>query len=622
MASNFLDLNGYQSVFNFNQNNIMENSEKIQLLSEYVGGKRDILPNIGQNGYGSDRDEDFTEILADSKYTIFSSALEINTAEGNRRFIQVFNQLLQTHQLQVNDEIVQSTLDKILTNETTIPNAPSRNKQAGHAESNITKPFSSLKKNISENNNLELFKTLIGMVNQQNNSRSKIVENLVDSLCTQRTFNKSTSGVITESFNGLLGIIMDHSGGADDLKKNFQKLMGFKKDGSYLKEVNIFFPKEILESFPAEEGFTKMKEFLGLSGITDDEQKNDYIKYFVKNFFVQDAIGIDQEKLLKLDHYIKEACEDKKANIFALKNDIVNDLYNENTSCKLNESFLDFLLNQKGDILPKQMKNLIIHLGSIEKVKQELLKRDNKDDATIEDAIKEGGREGFANDRELLRKVLQKGDENLLKELIGGSQPLINEEQIFTSVNINQNNQSFQPIREAFNKNQDLSSLNGLAFLFSKLSIVHASEILSDLIPLPQNPQNPQAQGPGVNQLFNNPAVDNFLTDLLGRNFNSAKMLIDIANKEGFQDNVKSSIGKFINTKTINGNDYIALLNMVSDNGPLSLNVMQNDTETSIKLEGDALFRGVLTKDKFYVKQDSPKTLLSQNNPASLALFF
>ena len=601
----------------------MENHEKIQLLSEYVGGKigldwqQDIVNRIRLDGYGSDRTQDFSQILTDPEYKIFSAALD-NKTNGNQRFLQVFDHLstLYLGQHNIHTEELEA-LKKILTTEKLkAPNAPSR----GHPQVNETpteQTFLILKKNISQNKNLQLFNDLLNRIDNQ--TKAGIVENLVNNLCAQRTFNKSTSGVITESFNGLLGIIRDHSGGTQLQAKNFKKLMGITEDGSYSHDTR-FFTNEIMTSFSKEEGLTKMKEFLDISGIKDDKQKNEYIKNFVKNFFAEDAIGIDKEKLLKLDHYIKEACEEKVVKILEIKNEIVENLYIKNTSCKLDESFLDFVLKQEGPITSMQLKNLIIHLGSINKVQEELKKRAQEkrtqDDYKIEDVI-HGGRVGVANDCEFLRKVLQRSDENLLKELIGGSQPLINEEQIFASVNyFSPNNQTFHPIREAFNKNQDLSSLNSLAFLFSKLSADHASEILSDLIPLPQNPQ---AQ---ANQPLNNTAVDNFLTNLLSKNFNSAKMLIDIANKGGFQDNVKSSIGKFINTHSINGNDCIALLSMVADNGPVSLNVMQNNTQTSVEFKGVDLFREVLIKNRFYDNQDSPATLLSQNNPASLALFF
>ena len=124
----------------------------------------------------------------------------------------------------------------------------------------------------------------------------------------------------------------------------------------------------------------------------------------------------------------------------------------------------------------------------------------------------------------------------MLNELIGGSQPLINKEQIFASVDFNAQNQSFQPIREAFNKNQDSSTLNCLALLFSKLPVENTKTILGDLIPPIQQAQD---------------NADNFLTDLLSKNLDSARLLIDLANKADLKENTKSLLSHLINTKSI-----------------------------------------------------------------------
>ena len=604
----------------------MNNSEKRQLLARYVKGQEDlnwqqnVLPNLVHGGYNSDRPGDFMEILADPKYEIFSSALEVNTTEGNQNFTQVFNQLLQTYQFntpgQLNHPIAQTTLNKILTTETTAaPKAPSKKRrqdnddqqqdhhdqQQDHDESNGIKSFSLFKKYISEDNNLELFKYLIAMVDQREKSRSEIVKNLVDSLCDQRSFNKSSDvNGIPNSLKALIDIIQTHSGDADDLKKNFQKLLGVKKDGSYLSAINVFFPKEIIESLPQEDGFTKMKELLDLSGIKDDKQQSEYIKDLVKNYCFKNKADNDPEKFIKSEYYLNEACKNNMAEISEVKDDKVRLLYDEN----IYENSLAFT-NPLG---PKEIKNLIIHFGSVEKVKKILEIRKNEEDFIIPDAIRGGRLGGAADDYEFLREVLQKGNKNLLTELIGGSMPLIDQDQIFRSLEFKASGQhKFEPIVEAFNKNQDLAALNCLSLLFSKLSDYQTDNILNSLIPQTQQ--------------------DNFLTGLLSRNYDSAKMLIDLANKADFQDNIKSSLSHIIANKNIvnieNGN-YIALLNMFTDNGPLSFNFMEGEglEQTSRELRGAEIFAEILSRDQFYNRQESPSILLNQNNPAALALFF
>ena len=603
----------------------MDNRGKRDLLARYVKGEvgldwADVQTCIAQDGYGSDKTDDIVNILAftdntNDNYKIFSSALECNTDEGNQRFKQIFRELTQVIHAQVTDETKNKILERLLTTTTFTPNAPwclrSGIARENHSQYKTEKSFSFLNQSISGNKGLELFDYLIRELPQD--SRPQIVKDAVDSLHEQRSFNKG-SGLrsIQNSLNHLIYIINAHSG--NNLQANFQKLMGVREDGSYSKKMNAFFPREILESFPAEQGFTKMKEALGSSGITDDIQQNKYIKHFVKKLFIEDMIGGDQEKLKKLDHYIRKACNNRTAEIFEFKQNIVETLYNKKISCKLDEHFFDYILKKEDAITSKEIKNLIIYLGSTKKVYEELEKRGAKGNFLIADAID--------NDCEFLRRVLQIGDKNLLNELIGGSQPLINKEQIFASVNFNAQNQSFQPIREALNKNQNSSTLNCLALLFSKLPDENKKTILNNLIPPIQ--QNQQAQGPLANQPINNPVVDNFLTDLLSRNLDSARMLIDLANKAELQGNTKSLLSHIINTggfRVENGN-LIEALNMIVDNGPLAINFTQQNTQISRELTGTELFNEVLRRAQFYNRQDSPYALLLQINPAALPLFF
>jgi len=585
----------------------MSNLEKRKLIISYIKGEAEtdwakVIGGLVLDGYGSDRDQDFSEILADERYAVFSSALKTNIPlDGNdNRFIKVFNHLRGVYQLQQNDELVQNTLINILTNQEKRLNAPTRTRQ--NSDFNQIKSFSSFLDSISNNKTLELFNDLIGLLDQQH--VPDVVSGLVNALCEQRTFKKrNDSDRIETSFLDLLKIINDHSG--PSLDDNLKKLMK-----------NQFFKKEILESFTAEEGFEKMKSYLFIN----DEEKNKYIKNFVLEIFAENSINIEQEKLLKLDYYIRQACKNNEDEIFKFKNKIIENLYNQNISCKLDKSFWNFILEQKGPITLMQMKNLIIHLGSIKKVTEELNKRNNDRDCKIEDAIR-GGRENVIGDCEFLRKVLQRNDENLLKELFGQNPPLINENQIFASVDLAENNQSFKPIRNAFQKNQDSSSLKSLAFLFSKLSEIDKDSILRDLIPeITQNQQaNQQAQGgPAAIQPLNIPTQNNILIELLEKNFDLAKFLIDTANKEGLQRNIQSSLNYFINNKSIGGPNFVALLDMISDNGPLSLNTAQGTGITTTMYKGDELFKQLFLK--FTKNENISALLLDQNNPGALAL--
>ncbi|MFM7620630.1 MAG: hypothetical protein ACKO47_03390 [Alphaproteobacteria bacterium] len=541
--------------------------------------------------------------MADERYAVFSSALKTNIPlDGNdNRFIKVFNHLMTVvYRLQQNSEIVQNTLINILTNQEKRLNAPTRTRT--NADFNEVKSFSSFLDSISNNKTLALFKDLIGLLNQQR--VPDVVSGLVNALCDQRTFKKrNDSDKIETSFLDLLKIINDHSG--PSLNDNIKRLMK-----------NQFFKKEILESFTAEEGFEKMKSYLFI----DDEEKNEYIKNFVLEIFAENSINIEQEKLSKLDYYIRQACKDNEDEIFKFKNKIIENLYNQNISCKLDKSFWNFILKQEGPITLTQMRNLIIHLGSIKTVTEELSKRGNKGDCKIEAAI-HGGRENVIDDCEFLRKVLQRNDENLLKELFSQDPQLINENQIFASVDLAENNQSFKPIRNAFQKNQDLSSLKSLVLLFSELSEANKQSILRDLIPeITQNQQaNQQAQGgPAAIQPLNISTQNNILIELLEKNFDLAKFLIDTANKEGFQRNIQSSLNYFINNKPIRGRNFVALLDMISDNGPLSLNTAQGTGITTTPYQGDELFKQLFLK--FTRNENIFALLLDQNNPGALAL--
>ena len=592
----------------------MEKKDKRELLVRYINAevglrwREDVLPQLQLNGYGSDRSEDIVDILAplNNDYRVFSSALNLNTDDGNRRFKQIFDGLQAIYH-PVPDETKNEILEKLLTTQITTPNPPLHYGGSASARQNYSpyhtdKSFSFLKQNISGGKNLELFDYLIGELPQ--NSRPQIVKDAVDSLHKQRSFNKEPGlSSIKNSLNQLINIVNNHSGvvnlqtGVNSLEANFVKLMRI-----------TLLPREILESFPAEEGFTKMKEILDSSGVGNDKRKNEYIKHFVEQFFAEDMIGSDQKKLPKLDYYIRRACNGREDEIYELKNKIIKPLYDKNISYKLDESFWDFILKQENPITLIDVKNLIIHIGSIDKVNKKLKDRNNEQDNKTSDAIF-GGRLEVANDCEFLRKVLQRGDKNLLNELMGGSQPLINKEQIFASVDFNAQNQSFQPIREAFNKNQDLAALNCLALLFSKLPNENTKTILRDLIPPIQQAQD---------------NADNFLTDLLSKNLDSARLLIDLANKADLKENTKSLLSHLINTKSIfsgNGN-YIESLNMMADNGPLSIKFIQQGIENSRELTGTELFKEVLLKDQFYTRQESPLALLQQYNPAALAFFF
>jgi hypothetical protein len=491
--------------------------------------------------------------------------------------------------------------------------APSKRKHQqgpGPQDRDDVKSFDLFKKYISKDNNLELFKNLIARVDQQI-TRSEIVKNLVDSLCAQRSFNKPRDvSIIPNSLNALIDIIQTHSGDANNLEQNFQKLLGIKKDGSYkphespLSGANVFFPREIVESFSKEDGFNTLKQLLDLSGVRDDNNKNMYVSDLVKNHCFQNKADADNSQ-----YYLNRA----GAKTSEIKDNKTELLYDENT---YKNSLA--LPNRLG---PKEIKNLIIHFGSIKKVEEILAKRKNKEDVAIPDAI-HGGRLSLGeatDDYDFLREVLQKGNKNLLNELIDGSMPLISQDQIFRSLDFKGTSPNrFEPIREAFNKNQDLDALNCLALLFSKISENQRLTILSSLIPNIQDQTAPNQDQTAPNQ-------DNFLTGLLSGNYDSAKMLIDLTNKEGFGLSIKSSLSYFINRGAIDGRgNTIELLNMIADNGPLSLNFMleNNLTQTSQTLEGDNLFNELVSRGQIYTSQGSPSMLLNQNNPAALAFFF
>jgi hypothetical protein len=175
-------------------------------------------------------------------------------------------------------------------------------------------------------------------------------------------------------------------------------LLGIKKDGSYkphesrFSGVNVFFPREIVESFSKEDGFNTLKQLLDLSGVRDDNHKNKYISELVEKHCFQNKADAD-----KSQYYLNRA----GAETSKIKDNKTGLLYDENTY----KNSLAF-----PRLGPKEIKNLIIHFGSIKKVEEILAKRKNKEDVAIPDAI-HGGRLSLGeatDDYDFLREVCKK----------------------------------------------------------------------------------------------------------------------------------------------------------------------------------------------------------------------
>ncbi|GDX36475.1 hypothetical protein LBMAG18_09860 [Alphaproteobacteria bacterium] len=635
------------------QSQTLNIKEKTELLKRYVMCEKDlewteVRESIGISGDQTPNQGEFEQIMGTTSeslklgnipYQIFLAALRDNSDQSHTRFIEVITELMRIHP--TTPVSYQQVLRSTLTNHIFRPTYHS-NVEGGKASQRgvivpqddeffgLDKPYTSLKESISSNKNLFLFKYLASRLVDED--KPKFVNGLIKTLSRDMNLEKKP-GIksISRSLESLIEIVKDISIDGDDNNKldaNFKELMGINaatynkaknvsNSNTYdFSRINLFFSKEILQSLPAKRSYEKILELLDLAGL-EVEEKSKYIRSFVEKIFTQDATGIDKEKLSKLDYYIKRLFESTPDEIKSFKSQIVKGLYDGLQPYELDENFLDYVISKESH--PKlekdDIKILVFNLG-IKRVKEILEERKNKEDCEIDQAI--------SGDIKFLRKVLRKGDKDLLKELIEGKSPLINSVEIFNSVNSNtEDGKRFAPIRYFLLKEQDLSATNCLGLLFSKISEPNKQEILNDLIH--QDTQNQQqSQAPEAIRPIAMNISDDFLLDLFSnKKYESARMLIALANNQ--QHSVNLSLNRLINTQRIfehRNSDYIAFLNLIADNGPLNFKLMENGTEVIREFSRKSeIFQQILLKEQFYSSPSLPLVLLSQNNPASLALF-
>ncbi|GDX35947.1 hypothetical protein LBMAG18_04580 [Alphaproteobacteria bacterium] len=569
--------------------------QKIELLSGYVvngAEEEDFQKYLKQVGPDEDTSkwQDLIKILTGGRFKILDKALNASKDVDvvRSRFARVIDELIILYgQQQEKNKILEKIL---ITNNTAL------------AEYN----FMYLRKSISADESLAIFNDLFIQFSNPD-YRGGVVEKLVENLCRSTAFNKRSGvGSIKTSLESLIKIISTHSKSDANSEMNFRRLF-------YEAE---YFSREILESYPAEEGFNKMKEFLIFAGFKQDDEHKNCISQFVKNFFKSGAIGGDQEKIQKLNYYLQKAFHDNNQEIFEFKKNIIKDLEANKISYELDKYFpsykdeyLIFTLGKENHTV-EEIHNIIIYLGSIKEAKLRL------GDLKINSAILPGD----DGDYEFLRKVLKKSNTKLLNELIGESPQLINEDQIFACFNPAVNQPS-KPIRDALRyafENNDPSAQDCLTLLFSKISDHNKLLILDDLIKL-----NTQDEGQGEGILFQ--AVEgNFLSNLLARDFDSARILVYLGKKFGLESNIKSSLSYLIdiNHKFFSNTNCVELLSMIAKYGKFTVEIMKEGEKTTLELEGAELLVHLLNKENFYENRDSVSKLLGQKNMGALALFF